>query len=239
MIAFDVRLYDRIGSTNDEARRLAQEGAPDGTVVCADEQVAGRGRHTRRWYSPPGNLYLSVVLRPGIPANRLPELAFVAALAVGDTVDGLLPRQTQCSLKWPNDVLVNGGKVAGILLEPVEDALVIGIGLNILYAPDDTSYKVTTLATCGGLATVDGARILLLDRLAHHLDFWQQQGFAAVRLAWLDRAHPIGSPLRVTLQGRAVTGSFAGLDEDGGLLLDTQDGRQRIVAGDVADAGRS
>lgn len=233
MIAFDVRLHDRLGSTNDEARRLAQQGARAGTVVCADEQTAGRGRQARQWYSPPGNLYLSVVLRPDVSVQRLPEFGFVAALAVAETANALLPAQRRASLKWPNDVLVNEAKIAGILLEPVESALVIGIGLNILEAPGNASYRVTTLAACGGLATVDGARTILLDRLGRQIDAWEQDGFAPVRLAWLTRAHPVGAALRVTLQGRAMNGRFAGLDEDGALLLDTAEGRRRVLAGDV------
>ena len=234
MIAFDVRLYDRIGSTNDEARRLAREGAKAGTVVCADEQTAGRGRQARQWYSPPGNLYLSIVLRPDVPAERIAEFGFITALAVADTVDALLPAKTRASLKWPNDVLVNGGKISGILLEQADDALVVGIGLNVLYAPDHANYKVTTLAACGGLATVDGARTILLERFAKQIAAWEEDGFGPVRMAWLVRAHPIGSPLRVTLQGQSITGQFAGLDADGALLLDTPDGRHRVVAGDVA-----
>lgn len=233
MIAFDVRLHERIGSTNDEVRRLALEGAASGTVVCADEQTTGRGRQARQWFSPPGNLYLSLLLRPGVPTARLPELAFVSALAVAATADGLLPPATRAMLKWPNDVLVNGAKVAGILLEQVDDALVIGIGLNILHAPERASYQATTIAACGGLATVDGARTILLDRMATQLQIWEENGFAPIRAAWLARAHPVGSALRVTLEGQSLSGQFAGLDQDGALLLDMPEGRRRVVAGEV------
>ena len=121
MIAFDVRHYDSIGSTNDEAMRLAREGAAHGTVVHADEQTAGRGRLSRRWLSPPGNLYLSIVLRPDVPAARTVEIGLVAALAVADAVEALLPQQVRATLKWPNDVLVRDGKIAGILLEQAGD----------------------------------------------------------------------------------------------------------------------
>ena len=124
MIAFDVRHYDSIGSTNDEAMRLAREGAVHGTVVHADEQTAGRGRLSRRWLSPPGNLYLSIVLRPDVPAARSAEIGLVAALAVADAVDALLPQQVRATLKWPNDVLVRDGKIAGILLEQADDTLI-------------------------------------------------------------------------------------------------------------------
>src|SRR5450631_4313976 len=122
---FTVWHHQQIGSTNDEARRLAMDGAPHGTVVHADEQTAGRGRFTHTWFSPPGNLYLSVLLRTGQPAARAAELSFLPALAVADTVETLLPRQTRTMLKWPNAVLVNGAKIAGILLEQVDEATII------------------------------------------------------------------------------------------------------------------
>jgi BirA family biotin operon repressor/biotin-[acetyl-CoA-carboxylase] ligase len=231
--AFVVRHYDTIASTNDEAQRLAAEGAPHGTVVHADEQTAGRGRLSRRWLSPPGNLYLSILLRPDVPVARYSEISFVAALAVADAVSALLPRQPRVALKWPNDVLVNDGKIAGILLEQADGALILGIGLDVLQAPSGVSYKVATIVGCGGLATVDGARDKLLAALATWLGVWEQDGFAPIRTAWLARAHPIGTALGVQLADRFITGQFAGIDTDGVLLLDTPEGRGRIVAGEV------
>jgi BirA family transcriptional regulator, biotin operon repressor / biotin---[acetyl-CoA-carboxylase] ligase len=233
VIAFDVRHYDSIGSTNDEAMRLAREGAAHGTVVHADEQTAGRGRLSRRWLSPPGNLYLSIVLRPDVPAARSVEIGLVAALAVADAVDALLPQHVRATLKWPNDVLARNGKIAGILLEQADDTLILGIGLNILQAPSGVSYQVSTIVGCGGLATVDGAREKLLSALANWFGIWQQEGFPPIRANWLARAHPLGATLRVRLADRFVIGSFAGIDDDGALLLDAPDGRTRIVAGDV------
>jgi BirA family transcriptional regulator, biotin operon repressor / biotin---[acetyl-CoA-carboxylase] ligase len=233
VIAFDVRHYDSIGSTNDEAQRLAAAGVPHGTVVHADEQTAGRGRLSRRWLSPPGNLYLSIVLRPDIPTARTIEIGFLAALAVADAVDALLPRQVRATLKWPNDVLANDGKIAGILVEQADGALVLGIGLDVLQAPSGVSHKVSTIVGCGGLATVDGARDRVLSALANWLEIWHQDGFAPIRTAWLARAHPVGSSLNVRQGDQFVSGRFAGIDTDGALLLDTPQGRQRIVAGDV------
>jgi BirA family biotin operon repressor/biotin-[acetyl-CoA-carboxylase] ligase len=233
MIGFDVRHYASIGSTNDEALRLAREGAAHGTVVHADEQTVGRGRLSRRWLSPPGNLYLSIVLRPEVPVARSVEIGLVAALAVADAVQALLPLQVRATLKWPNDVLVRDGKIAGILLEQADDALILGIGLNVLQAPSGVSYQVSTIVGCGGLATVDGARDRLLTAMANWTGIWQQEGFAPIRAAWLARAHPIGTALRVRLADRLATGRFAGIDEDGALLLETENGRARIVAGDV------
>jgi len=233
VIDFQVRHYERLGSTNDEAQRLAAEGAPHGTVVHTDEQTAGRGRLSRRWLSPPGNLYLSIVLRPDVAPARVAEIGFLAALAVADSVDALLPRQLRATLKWPNDVLVSDGKIAGILAEQAGDAVILGIGLDVLQAPTGLSYKVSTIVGCGGLATVDGARDRVLAALANWMNVWEQDGFAAIRAAWLARAHPVGSALSVQMGDRFINGLFAGLDDEGALLLDDQEARHRIVAGDV------
>jgi BirA family biotin operon repressor/biotin-[acetyl-CoA-carboxylase] ligase len=174
-----------------------------------------------------------VLLRPDVSEARYAEIGFVAALAVADAVDALLPRTIRASLKWPNDVLVQNGKIAGILLEKTETAIIIGIGLNVLHAPEQAAYPVATLVGCGGLATVDGTRDHLLTALAHWLDVWEQDGFPPVRAAWLVRAHPPGSPLGVRVGDNYITGQFVGIDSDGALLLDTAEGRGRVVAGDV------
>jgi BirA family biotin operon repressor/biotin-[acetyl-CoA-carboxylase] ligase len=234
---FTVWHHDQIGSTNDEARRLASEGAPHGTVVHADEQTAGRGRLSHTWFSPPGNLYISILLRTGLPAARNSELSFLAALAVADTVQALMPRQIHAMLKWPNDVLVNGAKIAGILLEQADDAIIIGIGLNVLEAPSNAAYKATTIVANGGIASVDGARDILLERVGHYFSMWQADGFEPIREQWLDRSYPLGAAIRASSAGQPVAGHFAGLDVDGALLLDTPDGRRRIVAGDVVPTG--
>lgn len=230
---FTVQHHERIGSTNDEARRLVREGAPDGTVVHADEQTAGRGRMAHTWFSPPGNLYLSIILRTGQPVNRIAELSFAAALAVADTVVALLPRQAKTLLKWPNDVLVHGGKIAGILLEQADDATIVGIGLNVLHGPPNNAYKTTTIVASGGIASIDWARDILLDRLGSWVSAWEADGFAPIRAAWLDRTYPVGATIRVSTSGDPIEGAFAGLDADGALLLDTATGRRRVVGGSV------
>lgn len=237
IVQFTVRHHDKIGSTNDEARRLAAEGAPHGMVVQANEQTSGRGRLSRSWYSPPGNLYVSILLRTGQPGARAAELSFLAALAVADTVEALLPRQVRARLKWPNDVLINGAKIAGILLEQIDETTIMGIGLNVLLAPSNATYRTTTIVANGGVASVDGARDLLLDRIGQHLSVWQADGFAPIRAEWLSRSYPLGAAVRTSLAGEPVAGHFAGLDPDGALLLDTPHGRQRIVAGDVTPRG--
>jgi BirA family transcriptional regulator, biotin operon repressor / biotin---[acetyl-CoA-carboxylase] ligase len=233
VIAFDVRHYDSVDSTNDEALRLARGGAPHGTVVHAREQTAGRGRFSRRWFSPPGNLYLSIILQLNIPAARSVEVGFFTALAVADAIDAMLPPRLRATLKWPNDVLVNDGKISGILLEQADDALILGIGVNVLREPSHVPYKVSTIVSCGGLAAVDDTRARLLSALADWLDVWQRDGFAPVRTAWLARAHPPGSPIRISVGERSVVGRFADLAHDGALVLETADGPVRMTAGDV------
>ena len=230
---FHVRHYERIGSTNDEARRLADEGVSHGTVVHADQQTSGRGRLARRWFSPPGNVYMSAVLRYDVPPPRIGEIGFVAALAVAETAERLLPKRTRTHLKWPNDVLVEGAKISGILVEQVNAATVLGIGLNVLYAPENAAYPTTTILASGGVATVSDALSTLLARLEAHLDLWEREGFGPIRKSWLERAHRPGEEMRINLGDRAIVGSFVDLDDDGALVLDTPDGRERILAGDV------
>lgn len=238
MIAFDIRFYDSLGSTQDEARRLAHAGAPHGTVVTAYEQTAGRGRHGRYWVSPPGNVHLSILLRLDLPPSRVAELGFVAALAVADAADAYVPGRA--ALKWPNDVLVDGAKISGILIEHAEDAAIIGIGLNVLHVPERAPYPVTSLQALVHRegaeedGEVDAAREVLLEALARRLDAWQSDGFARVRADWLRRAHPSGTRLHVSTQAGVIEGCFFGLADDGALLLDTAGGVRRLLVGDVS-----
>lgn len=221
-----------VGSTNDEAARLADSGAPEGTVVWAREQTGGRGRRGRRWTSPAGNLYCSTVLRPDCPAPRAAELGFVAALAVADIV----PTGRAVRVKWPNDVLVDGGKVAGILPESAigEDGkaqhVVMGIGVNVGFAPELPEMRYPS-AMLGG--TVEGALEKLTAALAARLDQWRRAGFETIRAAWLAKAGPIGLDVDVKLGEELVRGRFAGIDGDGALLLETSAGRRKIVAGEL------
>jgi BirA family biotin operon repressor/biotin-[acetyl-CoA-carboxylase] ligase len=223
---------DTVGSTNDEAARLADSGAPEGTVVWSREQTGGRGRRGRRWSSPVGNLYSSTILRPDCAAAQAAELGFVAALAVADMV----PAGRQVRVKWPNDVLVDGGKIAGILLESaVADGgrvlhVVAGIGINVGFAPQLPEMRYPGSALGG---TVEVALEKLAAALARRLADWRRDGFAAVRAAWLAQAGPLGAEVDVKLGEGLVSGRFAGLDPEGALLLETADGPRRIVSGEL------
>jgi BirA family biotin operon repressor/biotin-[acetyl-CoA-carboxylase] ligase len=221
-----------VGSTNDEAARLAETGAAEGTVVWSREQTGGRGRRGRHWASPIGNLYTSTILRPACSAPRAAELGFVAALAVADMV----PAGRDVRVKWPNDVLVDGGKIAGILLESAigqtgqVQHVVAGIGVNVGFAPElpEMRYRGSAL---GG--SVETALEKLTAALAARLAEWRREGFATVRAAWLAKAGPLGAEVDVKLGDGLVRGRFAGLDREGALLLDTASGPRKIVSGEL------
>ncbi len=239
--AYRLVALERADSTNDTARELAQGGAEDGTLVWAAEQTKGRGRQGRAWASPPGNLYCSLVLRPDCPLARASELSFLAALAVGGAVGGLVPPLTDLRYKWPNDVLLNERKVAGILLESAAkpdgalDFLVLGVGVNIVSSPKDAAFPASSMREEGGEA-VEVADVL--ESFAKHLmtwvDRWLDEGFAPVRAAWLRRAWRLGEQLQVGLEGETAAGRFRGLGADGTLELELAGGAvRRIAAGDV------
>jgi BirA family transcriptional regulator, biotin operon repressor / biotin---[acetyl-CoA-carboxylase] ligase len=238
-----VHFYERLGSTNDEAKRLAREGAGAGTIVFAREQTSGRGRRGRIWVSPRGNLYCSVILRPDCDPARAAQLGFAAALAVGEAVLVLLPPECRLGFKWPNDILLNGRKCGGILLEAETTPggriawIVIGIGINTGSAPLGTEFPATDLRREAGVAVRPE---ILLDAMAARLfawvEIWQEQGFAPVRSSWLGRAENLGGAITVRLGDRCLDGRFVDLDAEGALLLDAEDGRHRIAAGEIFPA---
>lgn len=240
----DVLAFDVLPSTNDEAARLARAGAPEGTVVWALRQTAGRGRRGRSWTSAEGNLFVSLILRPQAPPARAAELSFVAALAVAETVDALNAGGPAALCKWPNDVLLGAGKIAGILLESEAgdggDAawVVVGVGVNLAGCPMDVERPAAALPA--PKAPSAGLEILLpaFDRLVGR---WRDEGFAPIREAWLARAAGLGAPISVRLTHETIDGVFHGLDSDGVLLLDVGQGKslRRITAGDVFFAGEA
>ncbi len=240
---YRVLSFDALDSTNEEAKRRASAGAPEGTLVWARTQSVGRARRGRAWISEPGNLYMSIVLRPAYPPAVAAQLGFAAALAVGEAALPLLPRPEALRYKWPNDVLVDGRKVSGILLESQAagegrlDWLVAGIGVNIASFPPNAEYPATSLAAAGARSVSVEA---LLEAVARRFHFWYErwrdEGFAPLRAAWLARALGLGEAIRVRLPGGESSGRFAGLDEAGALLLADGTQERRIAAGDVFPA---
>lgn len=232
--------FESVGSTNDEAKRLARNGAAQGTVVWALRQEAGRGRRGRAWVSEDGNLYCSIILRPEKP-EAAAQVSFVSALAVGDAVRSLLPDRSQVQYKWPNDVLIDERKVSGILLESEPSAtgrlewLVLGVGINVRHFPSDTEYPATSLSVAGqqGVRAGDVLEIFVAY-LDYWLTVWRGDGFPAIRRAWLHHAKGVGKAATVRLADRTLQGVFRDLDGDGALLLEDATGTTvRITAGDV------
>jgi len=228
--------HARLGSTNDEARRLADEGAGHGTAVQAGEQTAGRGRRGRAWFSPVGNLHLSLLLDSGPEPARAPEIAFVAAVALRETLATLAP-DARFAGKWPNDILCNGAKIAGMLLENHPPFAILGVGVNVVAAPpaNEVQYPATCLAAIGCASDADDVGHVFRENvLAWHWR-WRRDGFAPIRAAWLEHAAGVGEAVTVRLADqRVLEGRFGGLDADGALLLELPDGgRRQVLAGDV------
>ncbi len=162
----------------------------------------------------------------------MPEIGFVAALAVAACVDAALPDAAAAALKWPNDIQLAGAKVGGILVELVEaGAVIVGIGVNVAHAPADMPYPVTCLAAHRAQGTMEDLLHALMGAFDQHLRAWSETGFGPVRTAWLRRGPPLGEMLRLRT---GVEGRFAGLDTDGALLLETAEGPKRVVGGEVA-----
>ena len=230
---------DSVDSTNGEAKRLAEAGAAANTVVWALEQSAGRGRRGRIWDSPPGNLYCSMLLRPDYPAREAMLLTFAASCSVADAVAAVLPGSAHVTCKWPNDVLVEGRKVAGILVETATEGerlewMVLGVGVNIACHPEDTPFPATSLRD-EGAGEIAPADLLesFCGRFQSSLVTWRNLGFAPIRAAWLKRAHGLGEAIQVRLEDSTLDGVFQSLDEDGSLVLRHDGKERRITAGDV------
>ena len=212
---------------------LAATGLEEGVWLRAERQTLGRGRLGRTWVSPAGNLYASTLvrMRPSDPAAA--TLALVAAVALEEAVSAYVPGMAL--LKWPNDLLIDGAKLSGILLERAGDAVVIGIGVNLAHHPTDTDRRATSLAVYNVAIAPEDFIDTLAEAFARWVERWRGQGIDGVRRRWVANAHPAGTPLTARLpDGPALDGLFEGLDPEGALILRLADGTRRVIhAGDV------
>lgn len=238
-----VHYFAELDSTNVEAWRRAERGAAEGELVIADAQRRGKGRLGRSWHSPAGlNLYFSLVLRPEIPPTRAPQITLTAAVALAETVRDL---GAEPEIKWPNDLLVGGKKLAGILAESsCEGArlifIVLGIGINVNVPegswPPELRGRATSLLAATG-APFDRALVLsrLLERLEECYREFLGRGLASLALRWERFFGLKGKRVRADLLDRTVCGTALGLDSDGALLLrEDTGGERRIIAGEIA-----
>ncbi|MCD8497349.1 MAG: biotin--[acetyl-CoA-carboxylase] ligase [Alphaproteobacteria bacterium] len=229
---WDIQTHDTLASTQARLKELAFGGSREGTGVQAYTQTGGYGRQGRAWVSPPGNLYLSLLLRPDCKPHDIPQMALVTGVAVIESIRAYVP---SVFLKWPNDVLASDGrKLAGILLETDIDAagrlnwLALGVGVNIASAPDQIGAALADLTEKH--LSLNDFRDEFLKRLSLWYRRWQTEGAAPVRAAWLYSAHPQGTPLKIKLGESRLDGYFEGLDETGNLLLRLESGEIRMIA---------
>jgi BirA family transcriptional regulator, biotin operon repressor / biotin---[acetyl-CoA-carboxylase] ligase len=234
-------------STSDLAKRAAANGAPSGHAFLAIEQTAGRGRRGRHWDSQKGGMYLSVLLRPSVPVHQWFALSFAASLAVLETVREQLTthlssaEMSQTGLKWPNDVIVMGGKISGILLEVQGKALIVGSGINIAPVGHMGLQNLAPIALAdiwsngaGALPQPYDLAAAYLNRLAFWYDRFCQSGFGPIRDAWLENALFLGKRVAVQCDTTALSGVFHDLGMDGTMLLLDDSGQTRhITTGDV------
>lgn len=239
-----LRALERCASTNDELRRWAHTGAPHGAAVTSAAQDAGRGRSGRRWHSPPGDgLYLSVLLRPSVPASAAPGLSFVAGLACAEALDRFSPAPVQ--LKWPNDLQLGGKKLGGLLLEMSAspagacEFVIVGVGVNVATAafPEEIAGIATSLALAQPGAPVPGlgaVRDALWSSIVARADRYAAEGLGPVLDGWRQRSSTLGKQVEVQQPGGVVRGRAVDLDHDGALLVETPLGQLvRVVVGDV------
>ncbi|MEE6206781.1 MAG: biotin--[acetyl-CoA-carboxylase] ligase [Alphaproteobacteria bacterium] len=224
--------FDTVGSTNDVAKEYSQT-ATDNFVVQADAQTAGRGRRGRNWVSLKGNLFFSVGLK--FELKNLGILVLISSLSLLQTVKAI-KADADVKLKWPNDVLLNGAKVSGMLLEKgAGDFMIIGIGVNIKQSPDSAQmlYKTTSLHAAGIHTDKDEFLKMFLQRFSENLSLWQKNGADFVRLKWLEYAKGLNEEIVVSQENIKSKGIFTGIDENAALLLNTEQGVTKILVGDV------
>ncbi len=235
---YQLTSFESIGSTNVEARHMAEQGADDGTVIVAAEQTGGRGRMDREWISSSGNLFVSVLLRVDGPPARIAQLSMVATVAMGEAIMEYLSDPNILSYKWPNDILINQKKASGMLLESGfgsgENWVVIGTGVNLVSHPDNVMYPATDLRTAGTEISIEGLLSSYLHRLKDWRERWQQ-GIGPVRDAWISKMEGIGSQVRIQLPKRdALYGQFKELTQEGALVLEMEGGKTlEVSAGDL------
>jgi BirA family transcriptional regulator, biotin operon repressor / biotin---[acetyl-CoA-carboxylase] ligase len=252
-VAADLRLADaalaagyrlvvhrEIGSTNDEAMAAARTGDPGNLWIVAEQQTKGRGRQGRQWTSPPGNLYSSLLLIDPASPQRAPELGFVAGVALAHTLRPLVSRDARVRIKWPNDIVFEGAKLAGILLESMRLpdgrlACVIGIGVNCLSSPKDLPYRTAAVSDLVSMPITPADVLLgLSTQMVEWCKVWASgAGFAQIRSEWLALAAGIGTKIKVALPTRVLEGTFQTIDAAGRLMLDSDGAALAVEAGDV------
>ncbi len=232
LLAFDV-----LDSTNEEAKRLAKAGGAHGAVIWAKKQTAGKGRLGRSWESQEGNLFASILLRPAVDINELAQLSFVASLAVVEAVADMCEAGHSLACKWPNDVLLDNKKLAGILLESFECEssagaetarwVVVGVGVNVDSYPANAQFPATCLTEAG--VELVSAKIVLSRFVHHFIKFyndWENKGFSTIRKSWLNYAWG----MKKKLTAGDISGTAENIDEAGRLIIKDKNGKKHTIS---------
>ncbi|MGA2780348.1 MAG: biotin--[acetyl-CoA-carboxylase] ligase [Smithella sp.] len=242
-IGYQLYYYEEISSTNDEAFRLGLAGAPEGTALIANSQSAGKGRMQRVWHSPAdSNIYTSIILRPQIEPARTPQISILAGVAVADVLESYCPDRIK--LKWPNDVLIDGKKVCGILSQVKTtvsevDFIVLGMGINVNINYNQLPEEIRNLATSLAMETgQEVSRLELIISLYENLTKWYKQliqnGFGPIKEKWQSLTPMIGQTVQVMFGEEEVNGKAIGLDDDGSLILLAAGNKEfKVSAGDA------
>ncbi len=238
-----IQTVPETGSTNaDLAARLgAGEYLAEGDWLVADRQTAGRGRQGRSWFDGHGNFMGSTVVHPGAGDPPAASLALLSGIALHEVVAPLIPPPTTALLKWPNDLMIGAAKLAGILLERVGDAVIVGIGVNLAQAPSVKGRETIALSAIGPAPDRDHFAAALAQQFSLELERWRSFGLDPMIRRWLAAAHPVSTPLAVGEPGeQSLKGRFIGLSADGALQLGLADGTTRTIhAGEVRLAGEN
>lgn len=239
---YNLLIFDEIDSTNSEALRLACVCRIGNFVVWARSQTNGRGRQGSVWESGRGNLFLSILLNENIPISKQPQMSFVTALAAFDLIYSLAKQASvfpDIKLKWPNDILVNGKKISGILLESLSfkdnASLVVGIGVNVKTTPDNVNQAITSLAD-EGVSNVELEEVInnFMLNFEKYCSIWQQSGFIEIRKLWLKKAAKLNEVISVDDGKDKIAGIFKDIDFSGGIRLRAADGKiHSLPAGQV------
>ncbi len=233
---YELVMHDSIDSAVSEAKRLALSGAEEGTLVWVKEQTAGRGRFDHQWLSEPGNLHCAIVLRPDESIAVTGQINYVAAVSLAIAIAGLVTPMTELRYRWPNDVLLNNLKVAGILLDPCAvnngnvESLVLAVNVNVKSHPKDLDDGAANMHADGFSKSTDAELLESFSRnFLSWINRWAEEGFGPIGKAWTQRANGMGEPIELQLAKETVSGEFVELDADGALVVKLADDTRRKV----------
>ena len=225
----------------DEARSRVLLGAEEGTVLVASRQEGGRGRRGRVWVSAVGNVHLTYATYSTLPLSQAAQLSFVACVAIGEELCALIPPTEILAYKWPNDILLNGKKVGGLLLEALtlpekgKTAYLIGCGLNLKSSPEETRFPATSFEKEGVYLSIQDTVHSVASSLDRYISLWKKEGFVPIHQLWMKRAARLGQTITFDCDEKTFTGTFEGITEEGLLILRSSQGRLELIAGDILD----